>query len=75
MSTSVRDFEKAISMVSYGFDEIEDFYAKSSTRDMIGKVKIPLLFIQVFFCCSTVNASGYQSGCPILISDLSFFSS
>ncbi|KAL3535480.1 hypothetical protein ACH5RR_003941 [Cinchona calisaya] len=46
LSTSVRDFEKAISMVSYGFDEIEDFYAKSSTRDMAGKVKIPLLFIQ-----------------------------
>lgn len=46
LSTSVRDFEKAISMVSYGFDEIEDFYAKSSTRDMVGKVKIPLLFIQ-----------------------------
>ncbi|CDP03037.1 unnamed protein product [Coffea canephora] len=46
LSTSVRDFEKAISMVSYGFAEIEDFYAKSSTRDMVGKVKIPLLFIQ-----------------------------
>ncbi|CAI9097377.1 OLC1v1033780C1 [Oldenlandia corymbosa var. corymbosa] len=46
LATSVRDFEKEISMVSYGFDEIEDFYAKACTRDMIGKVKIPLLFIQ-----------------------------
>nr|XP_033517238.1 uncharacterized protein LOC104116322 isoform X5 [Nicotiana tomentosiformis] len=45
-ATSVRDFEKAISMVSYGFNSIEDFYAKSSTRDVVGKVKIPLLFIQ-----------------------------
>ncbi|CAN4084642.1 unnamed protein product [Withania somnifera] len=46
LATSVRDFEKAISMVSYGFNSIEDFYAKSSTRDAVGKVKIPLLFIQ-----------------------------
>ncbi|TMW99052.1 hypothetical protein EJD97_003122 [Solanum chilense] len=46
LATSVRDFEKAISMVSYGFNAIEDFYAKSSTRDVVGKVKIPLLFIQ-----------------------------
>lgn len=47
MSKSVRDFEKAISMVSYGFEEIEDFYSKSSTRGMVGNVKIPVLFIQV----------------------------
>lgn len=46
LATSVRDFEKAISMVTYGFDAIEDFYAKSSTRNVVGNVKIPLLFIQ-----------------------------
>lgn len=46
-ASSVRDFERAISMVSYGFDTIEDFYAKSSTRDVIDKVKVPVLFIQV----------------------------
>ncbi|KAL3830071.1 hypothetical protein ACJIZ3_018873 [Penstemon smallii] len=45
-ASSIRDFEQSISMVSYGFDNIEDFYAKSSTRDVVGKVKIPLLFIQ-----------------------------
>ncbi|CAI9760552.1 unnamed protein product [Fraxinus pennsylvanica] len=45
-ASSIRDFEKAVSMVSYGFDSIEDFYAKSSTRDVVGKVKIPVLFIQ-----------------------------
>lgn len=50
LATSVRDFEKAISMVTYGFDAIEDFYAKSSTRNVVGNVKIPLLFIQVTFC-------------------------
>jgi len=47
VSKSVRDFEKAISMVSYGFEEIEDFYSKSSTQGMVGNVKIPVLFIQV----------------------------
>lgn len=34
-------------MVSYGYDTIEEFYAKSSTRDVVGKVKVPVLFIQV----------------------------
>ena len=51
---TVRDFEKAISMVSYGFDAIEDFYSESSTRGIVGNVKIPVLFIQVhilYFHC------------------------
>ncbi|KAJ0698721.1 putative alcohol O-acetyltransferase [Helianthus annuus] len=43
---SLKDFEEAISMVSYGFDSIEEFYVSSSTRDVVGNVKIPLLFIQ-----------------------------
>ena len=47
LAKSVRDFEKAISMVSYGFEVLEDFYSESSTRDMVGNVKIPVLFIQV----------------------------
>ncbi|KAL5850755.1 hypothetical protein ACOSQ4_008768 [Xanthoceras sorbifolium] len=46
LSKSVRDFEKAISMVSYGFEAIEDFYSKSSTRAVIGNLKVPVLFIQ-----------------------------
>ncbi|KAL2338824.1 hypothetical protein Fmac_013270 [Flemingia macrophylla] len=46
LSKSVRDFEEAISMVSRGFGAIEDFYSKSSTRNMIRDVKIPVLFIQ-----------------------------
>ncbi|KAL6560067.1 hypothetical protein OROHE_006305 [Orobanche hederae] len=45
-ASSTREFESAISMVSYGFDSIEDFYAKSSTRDVVGRVKVPVLFIQ-----------------------------
>lgn len=47
LATSVRDFEKSISMVSYGFDALEDFYSQSSTRDAVGNVKIPVLYIQV----------------------------
>ncbi|KAI3430086.1 uncharacterized protein J3R85_008380 [Psidium guajava] len=46
VAKSVREFEKAISMVSYGFEAIEDFYLKSSTRDSVGSMKIPVLFIQ-----------------------------
>ncbi|TXG61704.1 hypothetical protein EZV62_013067 [Acer yangbiense] len=46
LSKSVRDFEKAISMVSYGFEAIEDFYSISSTQAVVGNVKIPVLFIQ-----------------------------
>ncbi|XP_058215429.1 uncharacterized protein LOC131326609 isoform X3 [Rhododendron vialii] len=46
LAKSVQDFEKTISMVSHGFDAIEDFYANSSTRGVIGNVKIPVLFIQ-----------------------------
>ncbi|KAK9142123.1 hypothetical protein Syun_011523 [Stephania yunnanensis] len=40
-ATSLRDFEKEISMVSHGFNDIEDFYSKSSTRELIDNVKIP----------------------------------
>ncbi|KEH32418.1 uncharacterized protein [Medicago truncatula] len=46
LAKSVRDFEEAISMVSYGFVDIEDFYTKASTRNMIKDIKIPVLFIQ-----------------------------
>ena len=44
---SVREFEKLISCVSLGFNSIEDFYSKSSTRSVVGNVKIPVLYIQV----------------------------
>lgn len=47
LAKSIRDFEEAISMVSYGFVDLEDFYRNSSSRNMIKDVKIPVLFIQV----------------------------
>ncbi|KAL4589374.1 hypothetical protein LXL04_002280 [Taraxacum kok-saghyz] len=43
---SLKEFDEALSMVSYGFDSIKEFYANSSTKDVVGNVKIPLLFIQ-----------------------------
>ncbi|CAK8563935.1 unnamed protein product [Lathyrus sativus] len=46
LAKSIRDFEEAISMVSYGFVDLEDFYRNSSSRNMIKDVKIPVLFIQ-----------------------------
>ncbi|KAK8934207.1 Embryogenesis-associated protein EMB8 [Platanthera zijinensis] len=45
-ATSVRDFDGAVSMISYGFDSLENFYRESCTRQLIDKLKIPLLFIQ-----------------------------
>ncbi|XP_020592919.1 uncharacterized protein LOC110033328 [Phalaenopsis equestris] len=45
-ATSVRDFDGAVSMISYGFDSLEDFYRTSSTRELIDNLKIPILFIQ-----------------------------
>ncbi|KAE9464591.1 hypothetical protein C3L33_03500, partial [Rhododendron williamsianum] len=47
VANSVRDFEKSISMISYGFEAVEEFYAKSSTRNVVGKVKIPVLLYSV----------------------------
>lgn len=46
LASSTRDFDNAISMVSHGFDNVEDFYETSSTQNVVGKVKIPVLFIQ-----------------------------
>lgn len=45
-ATSVRDFDGAVSMISFGFDSLEDFYRTSSTRQLIDNLKIPILFIQ-----------------------------
>ncbi|WVZ65061.1 hypothetical protein U9M48_014483, partial [Paspalum notatum var. saurae] len=45
-ASCLRDFDGAISMVSHGFDTLEDFYYENSTRLSVANVKIPLLFIQ-----------------------------
>lgn len=45
-ASCLRDFDGAISMVSHGFDILDDFYSENSTRLSVASVKIPLLFIQ-----------------------------
>ncbi|KAL5995768.1 hypothetical protein ACLOJK_025838 [Asimina triloba] len=40
---SVHDFDEAISMISYGYEAVEEFYAKSSTGQLVGRLKIPIL--------------------------------
>ncbi|KAJ1289805.1 hypothetical protein BS78_02G192900 [Paspalum vaginatum] len=45
-ASCLRDFDGAISMVSHGFDTLDDFYSENSTRLSVAHVKIPLLFIQ-----------------------------
>uniref|UniRef100_A0A1J3I0Z5 Embryogenesis-associated protein EMB8 n=1 Tax=Noccaea caerulescens TaxID=107243 RepID=A0A1J3I0Z5_NOCCA len=45
-SKSVREFDKAVSMVTNGFERVEDFYSSCATRDVIGELKVPVLFIQ-----------------------------
>ncbi|ONK66041.1 uncharacterized protein A4U43_C06F3560 [Asparagus officinalis] len=46
LATSVRDFDEAVSMISYGFDNVEEFYSMTSTRELVNKLKVPILFIQ-----------------------------
>lgn len=48
-ATTVRDFEEAISMISYGFADIKEFYSMCSTQNSVRSVRVPLLFIQVCF--------------------------
>lgn len=55
LAKSVREFERAISMVSYGFEAVEDFYSESSTRELVGSVKIPVLFIQVKLLLTVIS--------------------
>ncbi|GKC10194.1 2-oxoglutarate dehydrogenase, mitochondrial-like protein [Tanacetum coccineum] len=43
---SLKDFEEAISMVSCGFNTLEEFHVSFGTRDVVSNVNIPLLFIQ-----------------------------
>ncbi|XP_062194020.1 uncharacterized protein LOC133897336 isoform X2 [Phragmites australis] len=45
-ASCLREFDGAISMVSHGFDTLDDFYSENSTRLSVALVKIPLLFIQ-----------------------------
>ncbi|GMY30634.1 embryogenesis-associated protein EMB8-like [Fagus crenata] len=43
---SVRDFDKGLTSVSFGFKSVDDYYSNSSSSDSIKHVRIPLLCIQ-----------------------------
>ncbi|XP_042390058.1 uncharacterized protein LOC121981545 isoform X1 [Zingiber officinale] len=46
LAKSVRDFDQSISMVSHGYHKVEEFYSMANTRNSIGNLKIPVLFVQ-----------------------------
>ncbi|XP_078440348.1 esterase/lipase/thioesterase family protein [Wolffia australiana] len=43
---SVRDFDEALTRVSFGFKSVDDYYLNSSSSDSIKNVRTPLLCIQ-----------------------------
>lgn len=46
---TVREFDTAMSRVSYGFETLEEFYAAASSASKVSNVQVPLLCIQVSF--------------------------
>ena len=45
-------------MISYGFEKLEEFYSTSSTRSLVGRLKIPVLFIEVCVLSLTLQQYG-----------------
>uniref|UniRef100_A0A0A0KNN2 AB hydrolase-1 domain-containing protein n=1 Tax=Cucumis sativus TaxID=3659 RepID=A0A0A0KNN2_CUCSA len=45
-ATTVRDYDDALTRVSFGFNTVDEYYSKSSSSKFIKDVKIPLLCIQ-----------------------------
>ncbi|XP_038875981.1 embryogenesis-associated protein EMB8 [Benincasa hispida] len=43
---TVRDYDNALTRVSFGFNSVDEYYSKSSSSKFIKDVKIPLLCIQ-----------------------------
>ncbi|KAF5753418.1 putative alcohol O-acetyltransferase [Helianthus annuus] len=43
---SIREFDEALTSVSFGFKSVDDYYLKSSSSDSIQHVRTPLLCIQ-----------------------------
>ena len=43
---TVRDFDEAVTRVTFGFPSVDAYYDASSSRRLIGKVKVPLLVVQ-----------------------------
>jgi predicted alpha/beta-fold hydrolase len=45
-SRTVRDFDEAVTRVTFGFPSVDAYYDASSSRRLIGDVRVPLLVIQ-----------------------------
>lgn len=45
-ATTIRDFDDAITRVSFGFASVDEYYARASSASVVGKVRIPLLCLQ-----------------------------
>lgn len=45
-ATTVRDFDEAVTRVTFGFPSVDAYYDASSSRRLIGNVKVPLLVVQ-----------------------------
>ena len=43
---TVRDFDEAVTRVTFGFDSVDAYYDASSSRLSIGNVRVPLLVVQ-----------------------------
>jgi predicted alpha/beta-fold hydrolase len=43
---TVRDFDEAVTRVTFGFPSVDAYYDASSSRRLIGDVKVPLLVVQ-----------------------------
>ena len=43
---TVRDFDEAVTRVTFGFPSVDAYYDASSSRRLIGDVRVPLLVIQ-----------------------------
>ena len=42
----MRDFDEAVTRVTFGFPSVDAYYAASSSRNVISDVKTPLLVVQ-----------------------------
>ena len=67
---TIRDFDEAITAVSFDWPSVDDYYAGSSSSMSIPNVAIPLLIVQVNienesvlnFVCSQILSAGGRGG-------------
>ena len=42
----MRDFDQAVTAVTFGWPSVDEYYVASSSRRRIGDVRVPLLVVQ-----------------------------